>query len=126
MIGGLLSNGQNSSVDKAPFLGDLPLLGALFRSNGFKRNETELMIIVTPYLVRPISAQQAVLPTTGFQSATDAERIIAGQTFMGRSGAKNPAPVQAPPRTIPSTGRVSNAPQAPAKAPVPDAGFSLN
>lgn len=127
MIGGLLSNGQNTNVDKAPFLGDLPVLGALFRSNGFKRNETELMIIVTPYLVRPISAQQAVLPTTGFRSATDAERIIAGQTFMGKSGEKNPAPVQAPPKTIPSGTRVSKAPQAPAKAAsVPDAGFSLN
>lgn len=128
MIGGLLSNGQNSNLDKAPFLGDLPVLGALFRSNGFKRNETELMIIVTPYLVRPTSPQQIALPTTGARSPTDAERIIAGQTFSGQSGAKDPAPRQAPSRTIPAPApRVSQAPKAAASpTSVPDAGFSLN
>jgi pilus assembly protein CpaC len=128
MIGGLLSNGQNSNLDKAPFLGDLPVLGALFRSNGFKRNETELMIIVTPYLVRPTSPQQIALPTTGARSPTDAERIIAGQTFSGQSGARDPAPRQAPSRTIPAPApRVSQAPKAAAgPTSVPDAGFSLN
>lgn len=128
MIGGLLSNGQNSNVDKAPFLGDLPVLGALFRSNGFKRNETELMIVITPYLVKPVSPQQIALPTTGFRAATDGERLIAGQTFMGRSGAREPLPQAAPPQTIPAGTRVSNgAPANPAKAAsVPDAGFSLN
>ena len=121
MIGGLLSNGQNSNVDKAPFLGDLPVLGALFRSNGFKRNETELMIVVTPYLVKPVSPQQIVLPTAGFRAATDGERIIAGQTFSGKSGAKDPTAVPAPPKTI-APGNVSKGDQ----RPVPDAGFSLN
>jgi pilus assembly protein CpaC len=115
MIGGLLSNAQNSNVDKAPFLGDLPILGALFRSNGFKRNETELMIVVTPYLVKPVSPQQIALPTAGLRAATDGERLIAGQTFMGKSGEKSPAPAAAPPRTIPDKA-----------APVPDAGFSPN
>jgi pilus assembly protein CpaC len=127
MIGGLLSNAQNSNVDKAPFLGDLPILGSLFRSNGFKRNETELMIVVTPYLVKPVSPQQIALPTAGFRAATDGERIIAGQTFMGKSGEKDPAPAAAPPQTIPAGDRVSSAPAKPAKAAsVPDAGFSLN
>ncbi len=128
MIGGLLSNGQNSNVDKAPFLGDLPVLGALFRSNGFKRNETELMIVVTPYLVRPVSPQQIVLPGAGLRSANDAERLIAGQTFMGKSGEKDPVPVEAPPKTIPApASRISKAPSAAARsAAVPDAGFSLN
>lgn len=128
MIGGLLSNNQNTNVDKAPFLGDLPVLGALFRSNGFKRNETELMIVVTPYLVRPVSSSQVVLPTTGLRAPTDAERIIADQTFTGKSGARNPVPVEAPPRTITADKHVSQATAAfPAKAAaVPDAGFSLN
>lgn len=127
MIGGLLSNAQNSNVDKAPFLGDLPILGTLFRSNGFKRNETELMIVVTPYLVKPVSPQQIALPTAGFRAATDGERIIAGQTFMGKSGEKDPAPTAAPSQTIPAGDRVSSAPAKPAKAAsVPDAGFSLN
>jgi pilus assembly protein CpaC len=127
MIGGLLSNSQNSNVDKAPFLGDLPILGALFRSNGFKRNETELMIVVTPYLVKPISAQQVALPTTGLRAATDGERILAGQTFMGKSGERNPVPVEAPPKTIPAGQRDPSTDSSPGKAAsVPDAGFSLN
>ncbi|KKC24404.1 type II and III secretion system protein family protein [Sphingomonas sp. SRS2] len=126
MIGGLMTNGQNSTVDKAPFLGDLPVLGALFRSNGFKRNETELMIVVTPYLVKPVSSNQIALPTTGLRGATDGERIIAGQTFMGRSGEPTPGPVPGPPKTITPTGRASSAAPSKSKAPVPDAGFSLN
>lgn len=48
MIGGLLSNSRDNSIEKTPWLGDLPLIGALFRSNAFKRNETELVIIITP------------------------------------------------------------------------------
>jgi pilus assembly protein CpaC len=128
MIGGLLSNDQNTNVDKAPFLGDLPILGALFRSNGFKRNETELMIVVTPYLVRPVSPSQVTLPTTGLRAPTDAERILEDQTFTGQSGAPNPAPVMAPPRTVATGKQISQiAPAHPGKgAGVPDAGFSLN
>ncbi len=128
MIGGLLSNTQNNAVDKAPFLGDLPVLGALFRSNSFKRSETELMIVVTPYLVRPVSPSQVMLPHDGMRAATDAERIIAGQTFVGTSGGKRPMPQPAPPQTIPSADRVSKAePHAKSKtASIPDAGFSLN
>jgi pilus assembly protein CpaC len=126
MIGGLLSNGQNSNVDKAPVLGDLPILGALFRSNGFKRNETELMIVVTPYLVKPVAAQQIALPTAGFKSPTDAERVIAGQTFMGKSGEKDPAPLPAPPKTVPAGDKLSKARTPKTKGAVPDAGFALN
>jgi pilus assembly protein CpaC len=126
MIGGLMSNGQNSNVDKAPFLGDLPVLGALFRSNGFKRNETELMIVVTPYLVKPVSPQQIALPTAGLKSATDAERLIAGQTFMGSSGERSPVPAPAPPKTVPAGERVSKAVPPKNRASVPDAGFALN
>ncbi len=123
MIGGLLNNAQNSTVDKAPFLGDLPILGALFRSNGFKRNETELMIVVTPYLVKPVSPQQIVLPTAGFRAATDGERQILGQTFSGKSGEQSPTPRQAPPQTVPAG---TTPPAAAPKGAVPDAGFSLN
>ena len=128
MIGGLLSNGQNSSIDKAPVLGDLPVLGALFRSSAFKRAETELMIVVTPYLVKPVSQAQVALPTTGFRAPTEAQRLLEGQTFSGKSGATQPIPVPAAPRTIPS-GDPALARQAPARSkpsPVPDAGVSLN
>jgi pilus assembly protein CpaC len=92
MIGGLLNNTTNNSIDKAPFLGDLPILGSLFRSTKFKRDETELVIIVTPYLVRPVSGQLAV-PTDGYRAPSDPQRVLEGQTFVGQSG----SPASAPP-----------------------------
>src|SRR4029078_6138271 len=64
MIAGLLQNTGNNSIDKAPVLGDLAILGALFRSTKFQRSETELVVIVTPYLVRPVSTQM-VTPIDG-------------------------------------------------------------
>lgn len=128
MIGGLMSNGQNTSTDKAPFLGDLPVLGALFRSNSFKRNETELMVIVTPYLVRPVSASQVVLPTTGLRAATDGDRILEGQSFRGKSGERSPVPKAAPPRTISPPDRTSknNGTRKSKTTSVPGAGFLLD
>ena len=104
MIGGLLSNTHNNSIDKAPGLGDLPILGALFRSNNFRRNESELVIIVTPYLVKPVSANQVALPTDGYLGATDAQRLLMGQTFSGKSGQQRPAPAPAAPVTRPTIG----------------------
>src|SRR5439155_3682643 len=96
MIGGLLRNTGNNSVDKAPFLGDLPILGALFRSNGFKRQQTELVIIVTPYLVKPINDSQIALPTDGFRDANDAQRLLAGREHDSVSGEPRPGPTIAP------------------------------
>jgi pilus assembly protein CpaC len=91
MLAGLLKNSNNNSVDKAPFLGDLPILGALFRSTHYRRQETELVIIVTPYLVRPVSGQLA-MPTNGYRSPTAGEQTWLGQTFGGVSG-QSPAAV---------------------------------
>jgi pilus assembly protein CpaC len=83
MIAGLLKNSNNNNVDKAPFLGDLPILGALFRSTKFKRAETELVIIVTPYLVRPVSSQLA-LPTDGYRAPNAGELIFGGHVYKRR------------------------------------------
>ncbi|MFL6721716.1 MAG: type II and III secretion system protein family protein [Sphingomonas sp.] len=85
MLAGLLQNRNNNSISKAPFLGDLPILGALFRSTSYQRNETELVIIVTPYLVRPVSGQLAV-PTQGYRAPTDVQQVLGGQVFSGVSG----------------------------------------
>jgi pilus assembly protein CpaC len=95
MIAGLLRNNNTNSIDKAPFLGDLPVLGALFRSTKFRRQETELVIVITPYLVRPVSNQIA-LPTNGYRAPTDAEQVWDGQTFKGVSGAPARLPSPAP------------------------------
>jgi pilus assembly protein CpaC len=96
MIGGLLSNDTNNSTDKVPGIGALPVIGALFRSNSFRRQQTELVIIVTPYLVKPVDASQIKLPTDGYKAPGDADRWLLGTTYRGESGAKRPAPAAAP------------------------------
>ena len=96
MIAGLLRNTASNDINKAPFLGDLPILGALFRSTSFKRQETELVIIVTPYLVRPVSNQLA-LPTDGYRSPNDAQRNLLGMPYDGvKGGPVPPVAVTAP------------------------------
>jgi pilus assembly protein CpaC len=105
MIAGLLQNTANNSVDKAPFLGDLPILGALFRSTHFQKQETELVVIVTPYLVRPVSNQMAT-PIDGYRVPNDVQRDFGGQTYVGQSGTSAPTAVQAVP-AAPMTGAVA-------------------
>ncbi len=95
MIAGLLRNTNSNSITKAPFLGDLPILGMLFRSTKFQRQETELVVIVTPYLVRPVSGQLAT-PTSGYRATTDVEQVMEGQTFKGVSGSPARVPAPAP------------------------------
>jgi pilus assembly protein CpaC len=82
MIAGLLQNTANNSINKAPFLGDIPVLGALFRSTKFQKQETELVVIVTPYLVRPVSTQLAT-PVDGHRVPDDVQRDFLGQTYTG-------------------------------------------
>jgi len=95
MIAGLLRNTGSNSLDKTPVLGDLPILGSLFKSTKFRRQETELVIIVTPYLVRPISGRMAT-PIDGWRAPTDAERQLEGQLYKGVSGAPARIPAPAP------------------------------
>ena len=78
-IAGLLQADVNQDINKFPGLGDLPVLGTLFRSTQFQRNESELVIIVTPYLVRPLNANQVVSPADGFVPPTEKERILEGR-----------------------------------------------
>ena len=100
MLAGLLQNRNNNSIEKAPFLGDIPILGALFRSTSYQRNETELVIIVTPYLVRPVSGQLAV-PTQGYRAPTDLQSVIGGQVFTGVSGPAASVPPPGAARALP-------------------------
>ena len=101
VIGGLLRNTGNNSITRTPFLGNLPIIGALFRSNSFRREETELVIVVTPYLVQPVSANRIALPTDGYRHANDGQRILMGQGHGSRSEPDpRPAPTSATPRTV--------------------------
>ncbi len=78
-IGGLLQNSVNDTVNKVPGLGDLPVLGPLFRSTQFQHNESELIIIVTPYLVRPVSGHIPT-PTDGYIPPHDSDIYVTGKT----------------------------------------------
>lgn len=76
-IGGLLQNNITSQVTRFPGLADIPILGALFRSTSFQRQETELVIIVTPVIVRPVSQPSALrVPTDTLVAPNDVERIL--------------------------------------------------
>jgi pilus assembly protein CpaC len=90
-LAGLLMHDTSQDVSKVPWLGDIPILGALFRSNSFNNNETELVVIVTPYLVQP-SAMMAAAPTDGFEIPHDAQQVLFGDTW--RRGL--PAPARGP------------------------------
>ena len=97
MIAGLMSNNAQNSLDKAPGLGDVPILGNLFRSRDFRRGETELVIIVTPYLVQPVNARDIRLPTDGYHAANELEQFIGFRDNDGVSGERRPGPTAAQP-----------------------------
>jgi pilus assembly protein CpaC len=76
-IAGLLSDNTTHTGNGVPFLGDIPGIGALFRSDSFKRQETELVILVTPYIVRPTSNPAALhTPADSWRPPNDLERIL--------------------------------------------------
>jgi pilus assembly protein CpaC len=92
MIAGLMSNNSQNTIDRTPGAGDIPVLGALFRSTSFQRGETELVIVVTPYLVQPISDRQISLPTDGYAVPNAAEQFFLQRDSAGRAGAVRPMP----------------------------------
>lgn len=96
MIAGLLSNNTANTIQKMPGAGDLPILGSLFRSTNYRRGETELVIIVTPYLVNPVNSSQIALPTDGFNSPNELQRLLGNMESDSTSGAKRPGPTQGP------------------------------
>ncbi|MBX7483242.1 type II and III secretion system protein family protein [Qipengyuania qiaonensis] len=92
MIAGLLSNNATNTIDKAPGLGNIPILGNLFRSTNYRRGETELVIVVTPYLVKPVDANDIHLPTDGFRKPNEFQRLLGFQQSDGVSGEERPKP----------------------------------
>jgi pilus assembly protein CpaC len=92
-LAGLLENTTEQDISKIPWLGDVPVLGQLFRSNLFQHNETELVIIITPYLVKP-TATALSAPTDGFILPHDAQRLANGETYRQTlpGPARGPAP----------------------------------
>lgn len=94
-IGGLMRDNVKESVKKFPYLGELPIIGALFRSSSFQKNETELVIIVTPHLVKPLDLTAQTLPTDYYVEPNDFEFNWLGFSekggFGGKLGQKSPA-----------------------------------
>jgi len=97
MIAGLMSANSQNTLDKAPGVGDVPILGNLFRSRQFRKGETELVIIVTPYLVKPVDAKDIKLPTDGFHSANEFQQLLGYKENAGVSGEVRPGPSAAQP-----------------------------
>jgi pilus assembly protein CpaC len=79
VMGGLLQQRNSQTINGVPYLKNLPVLGQLFRSQQFQRNETELVIIVTPYLAKPTAPDKIARPDDGFANANDAEQIFLGR-----------------------------------------------
>ena len=86
-IAGLMDNSQSQTINKFPLLGDLPVLGALFRSDHFQNGQTELVVIITPYVVKP-SQENLALPTDGLAPPTETERLVGLRTSSGNPQAR--------------------------------------
>lgn len=78
-IAGLLRDDVRQAVNKYPVLGDMPVLGTLFRSSNWQKNETELVIIVTPHLAKPLEANATRLPTDAYREPSAFEYFILGR-----------------------------------------------
>ncbi|MDE2167251.1 MAG: type II and III secretion system protein family protein [Alphaproteobacteria bacterium] len=118
-IGGLLQNNLTQQLNKFPWLGDVPILGQLFRSEAFQRNESELVILVTPYIVKPVNGPMST-PLDGFQTPTDADMIFHGEM--------NGPQTQPPTRPVPTPAAAMTTLPDGRKAAMPmgQIGFELN
>jgi pilus assembly protein CpaC len=79
VIGGLMQHTTKQVLDQFPGIAQMPVLGALFRSRDFQNNETELVVMVSAFLVNPTLEAKLSLPTDGYQTPTDPETILLGR-----------------------------------------------
>jgi pilus assembly protein CpaC len=105
-IAGLLSDQVRSSVAKFPILGSLPILGPLFRSTSFQKQESELVVLCTPHLVKPIAATAVRLPTDKYIEPSDVEVYLMGCIEgRGKPEAQQSAPAEQQKSLPPDFGR---------------------
>jgi pilus assembly protein CpaC len=97
-IAGLLQDTSRNIIQKFPLLGDLPILGALFRSSQYQKNETELVALVTPHLVKPLAPGQAKLPTDNYIEPSDVDFYLLGR----EQGRAKPTPKPVPQAPLPA------------------------
>lgn len=79
VIAGLIQERTKQSIDAIPGVKDLPILGALFRSRDFQNEDTEMVVIITPYLVDPTDPNKLRTPTDGYKTASDMKTILFGK-----------------------------------------------
>jgi pilus assembly protein CpaC len=97
VIGGLLQSNGKNAISQLPWLGDIPVLGALFRSTQYQKDETDLAIIVTPRLVRPARPGDMIkTPLDSSLPVNDADLFLMGKTEITNAQAKAAAGI--PPR----------------------------
>jgi pilus assembly protein CpaC len=101
MIAGLMSNNAQNTLKRTPGLADVPILSNLFKSTNFRKGETELVIVVTPYLVNPVNANDIKLPTDGFNTANEIQQLLGNKISDGKTGGDRPKPQMAPDRVSP-------------------------
>jgi pilus assembly protein CpaC len=101
-LAGLLRKDFQDTIRQVPFLGSLPIIGALFRSTGFQHEETELVIIVTPRLVRPVRAGAFKVPTDRAGPPNEADLLLNGRTDSGVPPSAAPFVQPAPPPPLPA------------------------
>lgn len=107
-IAGLLRRDFQNTVRQLPILGSIPIIGSLFRSSGFQKGETELLIVVTPRLVSPLRPEQVRLPTDAVDDPRPTDVLIDGEGYRPKALAPQP-PVGAPTGAVtapaPATGK---------------------
>jgi pilus assembly protein CpaC len=101
-IAGLLSDISRNVINKFPVLGDIPVLGVLFRSTNFQKNETELVALVTPHLVKPMTQGKARLPTDKYIEPSDVDVYLLGLDQGRQKPPVKTAPAAAPLPDLPA------------------------
>jgi len=110
-LAGLIRKDFQDTIRQVPLLGHIPIIGALFRSTGFQHQQTELVIIVTPRLVRPVRAGTLKLPTDRVGPPSEADLLLNGRTDTGAPATPftMQPPLPPPPRAVPG-GSAQNKP----------------
>jgi pilus assembly protein CpaC len=108
-LAGLIRKDFQDTIRQVPLLGSLPIIGTLFRSTGFQHEETELVIIVTPRLVRPVPAGTLKAPTDRVGPPNEADLLLNGRTDTGVPASSAPFVAPPVPQTLPPSGGMAQA-----------------
>ncbi|RDV01680.1 type II and III secretion system protein family protein [Sphingorhabdus pulchriflava] len=106
-LAGLIRKDFQTTVRQVPILGSIPIIGSLFRSSGFQKGETELVIVVTPRIVQPVKADQIKLPTDRVQNPNELDLFLMGRT--DKATGINPLDPDAKPPEAPKTPKAEGA-----------------